>query len=94
MGKATENERIKLRATWFNNISVGLLIAGFIVPYLSTVFPNATEIGQFLEDWLGGKLTSPDVLKFILLVAPFVVAFGAGVAFRVGAGQEIRKFQD
>ena len=35
MGKAAENEGIKLRAAWFNNASVGLTLTGFIVPFFS-----------------------------------------------------------
>jgi hypothetical protein len=35
MGKAAENELIKLWATWLNNVSVGLFLTGVIVPYLA-----------------------------------------------------------
>jgi len=42
MGKAADNERIKLRATWYNNVSVGLFVAGVFVPYL-TLFQKLPE---------------------------------------------------
>jgi hypothetical protein len=29
MGKAASNERVKLRATFFNNLAVGLILAEF-----------------------------------------------------------------
>lgn len=32
MGKAAENEGVKHRADWFNNVSVGLTLTGVIVP--------------------------------------------------------------
>jgi len=35
MGKIAENERIKLRAMFFNNIAVGAAITGFVVPFIS-----------------------------------------------------------
>jgi hypothetical protein len=28
MGKAATNERVKLKATFYNNVAVGLLVAG------------------------------------------------------------------
>jgi hypothetical protein len=37
MGKAATNERIKLNATFLNNIAVGLVITGILVPYLALV---------------------------------------------------------
>ena len=37
MGKVAENERIRLRAIWMNNVSVGLLVAGFVIPYLTVI---------------------------------------------------------
>jgi hypothetical protein len=40
MGKAADHERIKLRATYLNNISVGLMIAGVLVPYLAVLLRN------------------------------------------------------
>lgn len=35
MGKASENEKLKLRATFLNNVATAFLITGFIVPYLA-----------------------------------------------------------
>ena len=43
MGKAANNERIKLKAMYFNNISVGLLVAGALIPYLA-IAQRASEI--------------------------------------------------
>jgi hypothetical protein len=35
IGKAATNERIKLRATYYNNVAVGATITGSIVPFLA-----------------------------------------------------------
>ncbi|MCK1536908.1 MULTISPECIES: hypothetical protein [unclassified Bradyrhizobium] len=32
MGKAAENERIKLKATFCNNLAVAFVVAGFLTP--------------------------------------------------------------
>jgi hypothetical protein len=37
MGKVADNERIKLRTTFLNNISVGCVIVGILVPYLTLI---------------------------------------------------------
>jgi hypothetical protein len=52
MGKAAENEGIKLRAAWFNNASVGLTLTGFIVPFFSLF---RAENFQLLIDWIEGR---------------------------------------
>ena len=47
MDKTAENERIKLKAMYFNNISVSLLIEGCLIPYLAFI----QKAGEFV-DWL------------------------------------------
>ena len=37
MGKAAKNERLKLRATFCNNVAVGLLVAGGALPYFAVI---------------------------------------------------------
>jgi hypothetical protein len=73
MGKAAENERIKLRATWFNNISVGVTLTTFLIPVLS--------LGAF-NNWVhrmlfGGPLSSHEGAHLFSLVC----GFGVGVFF-------------
>jgi hypothetical protein len=51
MGKAAENERIKLGATFYNNLAVGLTITGLIVPYL-TLIQGTFEARVMLADFL------------------------------------------
>jgi hypothetical protein len=78
MGKAAENERIKLRATWFNNVSVGLFITGVLVPYLAFV-QGAVQLSKFGD-------YAP------LLAAAF--AFFGSVLFHGQARKELAKLQD
>jgi len=35
MGKTADNERIKLKATFFNNIAVGCVVGGATIPYIA-----------------------------------------------------------
>jgi hypothetical protein len=35
MGKAANNERIKLRAAFYNNLATGFVITGYAVPYFT-----------------------------------------------------------
>jgi hypothetical protein len=52
VGKAAKNEKIKLRAIHFNNISVGFMLAGMVIPLLS-VFSSEWILSDnlFPEDW-------------------------------------------
>jgi hypothetical protein len=47
MGKAAKNERLKITATYFNNIAVGLFVVGFAVPYL-TLYPTEQKSIQMM----------------------------------------------
>ncbi|MEA2878008.1 MAG: hypothetical protein QOF14_3204 [Hyphomicrobiales bacterium] len=37
MGKVADSERIKLRAIFYNNLSVGTMIGGVVAPYITFV---------------------------------------------------------
>jgi len=95
MGKAADNERIKLRATFFNNLSIGLFLAGFIVPYL-TAMGKADEIEQFFRDWLqtGPQLSDPQVRTILIAVLPIPAALWLAWRWRKRAVTEIAKIQD
>jgi hypothetical protein len=47
MGKTANNERIKLKATYNNNISVGLYVGGFLIPCLAIMQKNQ-QMADFL----------------------------------------------
>jgi hypothetical protein len=94
MGKAAENERIKLRATWFNNLSVGLTVAGVLVPYLALPqrFP---EIGRVWEAYREGtQIQTSDANDLLSLLAAFSVALIASIYFRFRADAEIARLKE
>jgi hypothetical protein len=48
MGKAAENEKLKLRATFANNVSVALVAAGAFLPIITVIarFDELVEQGR------------------------------------------------
>jgi hypothetical protein len=48
MGKAADNERLKLRATYLNNIAVGIFVAGGAAPYF-TIAGSLPSIHRILS---------------------------------------------
>ena len=58
MGNALTNERAKLAAAYFNNIAVGMMVAGVVIPYIN-LFHLMGEVGplsQVLATQSSGKL--------------------------------------
>ncbi|MGU3387203.1 hypothetical protein ACLBYG_22025 [Methylobacterium sp. D53M] len=47
MGKAADNERKKLKATFYNNIGAGMMLGGFLVPYLGFVGKIGSIVASF-----------------------------------------------
>lgn len=91
MGKAAENEKLKLRAAFFNNLAGGLVLTGVVVPYLNTF--NITT-GQRLAKMADFPL---DLIKdpaFIAAVVVFALSMIAAVALRVFANQDIDRIKD
>ena len=39
--KLVRNERRKLRATWYNNASIAVLVAGFLSPFWTIIYGTA-----------------------------------------------------
>ena len=63
MGKAAENERLKLRATWWNNLSIGTGVGGLLVPYI-----NLIQNDWYLPSMLRGeKGNVPESAAYSLL---------------------------
>jgi hypothetical protein len=42
MGKAARNERLKINATFLNNISAGIALTGWLIPIFSFMTKNLT----------------------------------------------------
>jgi hypothetical protein len=93
MGKATDNERIKLRATFFNNLAVGLILAGVLIPYLGILdsgkFDNSDAV---IRDFLAGNISThgPVLLK----IFTFLVVIFCAAILRYAAVIELQKLQD
>jgi hypothetical protein len=68
MGKAANNERIKLTAMFYNNVSVGATITGSIVPILA----YARELVQNDNEFTGMEMAATCL---VILVAAFVAVF-------------------
>lgn len=65
MGKAADSERAKLRATFFNNLAVGTLVAGVLVPSLTLTLNG----GVYLFSEEGYRALAVMVFGFVVAFA-------------------------
>jgi hypothetical protein len=93
VGKAPETERIKLRATWFNNV--------FRRPRLDWGSYPAFSIWRaenflLLSNWVEGNFhpTALQVMQFVTTLGVIGFAFSFAAVFREKAEKEIAKLQD
>jgi|SRR5271168_601381 len=95
MCKAAENERIKLKAAYFNNIAVGLWVAGGLVPYLVFI-QRAGELVEWIMGWLSGtsQFKFLETTKVIMPIVGFFLAATGARHFRQAADKEICKLED
>jgi hypothetical protein len=93
MGKAADNEAIKLRATYYNNLSVGMAIGGVLVPYLA-FFQRISEIEPALIAIRNGGTDNADVRKLIGFFIAIAAALLISKRWRARARREIAKLQD
>jgi hypothetical protein len=91
MGKAADNEKIKLRATYLNSLAVGLVIASVLIPYLALI-PHANEFGQWLDSLRAGTATVSEAELYKILAT--IIALLGAKYYRVLANKEISKIQD
>ena len=82
MGKAASNEKIKLKATYFNNVAVGATITGSIVPFLAYARELVQSDDQFTPVELG-------ITILLIMVAGLVAA-----ACRLQANSTLSKLED
>jgi hypothetical protein len=78
MGKAADNEKIKLRATAFNNVAVGLYLGGALIPLL-LAFVQQSPV--FTRQWV-----------FALTGAALAIL--AGIFFHKAGIRELTNIQD
>jgi H+/Cl- antiporter ClcA len=61
MGKAARNEILKLQAAFFNNIAVGVMIGGVLLPFVILLFIKNQGVFQFDQETyfaIGGMVAS------------------------------------
>ena len=92
MGKTAENERIKLKASYLNSLSVGVHIAGFFVPILAFM-PRVDGVARAVTKW-PLDITVSEVFWSVGTVLALWVSFGMGHRLRDAADEEIQKLQD
>ncbi|MCK1641188.1 hypothetical protein IVA95_27235 [Bradyrhizobium sp. 157] len=101
MGKAAYNEKLKLRATFFNNLAVATLAAGYLVPYFASLpwlLETATEVPKPITskwDALSTLLASPEAkIKLVVLVSGIIIASIVAAGLRILANHTLSKIAD
>jgi hypothetical protein len=91
MGKLADIEKLKLRATYFNNISVGLFLGGVLIPFLAVV----QHAGDIVTDLTGGKFLSfKDLTATIGTLVAIGMAFHGGKAMQRNVRETIDQIKD
>jgi len=95
MGKAAFNERLKLAATYWNNISAGLTLTGLIIPYLALNY-WIVDLIAWVPDWLDGqaRLSDPAIVAAVSTLVATVAAYVAATVCRSFADKLLIKIQD
>jgi len=94
MAKVAENERIKLRANFYNNASVSCLIAGVLLPFF-TLLPKLAEFGGWTRAWMNGhaEVNENQLVFGLAIVAGMIGALYYAWSFRRQADREISKIR-
>ena len=85
MGKAADNEALKLSAMFYNNVAVGAIIAGVVIPAVG-FYQNHETFISFIEQ------TPP--LKMLQFLMPAVVGLLAANLARSRAQTMAAQIQD
>ena len=95
MGKTADNEKMKLRASFLNNIAAGLAVTAIAASFLG-FFINGVQTIPILESFVNGDLSLFDP-KVRTIMNPFgaaILAFGLCMIFRLSANRALEKIQD
>ena len=100
MGKAAYNEKLKLRATFFNNVAVAVLVAGYLVPYFAALpwlMETAAKVPKPVTsawDVLPAMFSPQEAkIKLAVLVSGILVASSVAFCLRV-ANRQLSKIAD
>lgn len=84
MGKAADNERIKLKAAFYNNLAVGTVIAGLTVPYINVMMSAPA----------GGVYPPRTPIQLFYIAAVVFLTLVTAALLRVQANVTLSKVQD
>jgi hypothetical protein len=95
MGKTAKNERIKLKATYFNNCSVGLLLAGTLLPIVAA-YRDIADIKHNVQSLLIGtaSLRDADIFQGLTIVGGITSAFIIAMLLRSEADKLLKSLED
>ncbi len=95
MGKAADNESIRLRATFYNNLAAGLILTGILLPGMAFT-QVGYELGKWIKAWRAGTAAvSYDAMAHgYIVLGAVVIAFLLARLFRSLANKEIARIQD
>ena len=85
MGKAAENEKLKLKAAFYNNVAVGAVIGGVFLP-LDNFYRQHETIADFLN-----QTPWSEIYRYLL---PIMLAFCAVGWARGRANDSLQQLQD
>lgn|GEM_PF-5523031 len=88
MGKAADNELIKLRATFLNNLAVGLILAGLLLPLLALY----AHVGN-AKSWLT-QAEPADMKRLFGTAAAFCIALLMAFYLHLKACALLAKIED
>lgn len=84
-GKSARNEILKIRATYFNNMAVGVFVAGVAAPYFA-LFPKIAD-GSF--SWVTAEW------RVILFVSvSFIAGMAGSIQFHLRAKRILSDIED
>ena len=91
MGKTADNERIKLRVAFYNNIAVGLMVAGFLLP----LFAFWAKLHEFdFVSWWQSPADSIGKRQALGGGAAILFTFMLAMTFRSVANRQIGRLKD
>lgn len=93
MGKAADNEKIKIKAAFSNNVAVGLLVATFFVPAFALLF-NFKAVYDRIEALIDRTATAVEIGASAAAVIGIAVAFWGAYRLHEIAQQELDQLQD
>lgn len=93
MGKAADNEKHKLDATYNNNVAVGLTIAGYWVPTTAAVLNSYPLVHKYYD---GGLVSFSQSERFfaVAIIVVSLVSLASAYSFRRRAMAQAELIED